>query len=461
MYEAYLNVIDQYKDTICGLSDFLWAHPETAFEEVEGAKEMCRILEEFGFEVTRGVAGIPTAFTASFGSGKPHFGILAEYDGLSGMSQQAGKTEPESIPGCDDGHGCGHNLFAGGSLAAALAVKSYIAEKGAGKVTLFGCPAEEGGGGKVFMVRDGVFKDVDAVVSWHPEKMYQPRTRPALANVKVKYKFVGTPSHAGASPHLGRSALDALELMNVGTNFLREHMPLTSRVHYAILDAGGTAANQVQSHAEAMYMIRAVDADQVRELHARVDRIAQGAALMTDTTMTSQVVAGYSNIILIPTLIQTAYEAMIDTPLPVPSEEELEFARELRKNMPLTKEQEAMPLYADHVRVPPPPVPHGGSTDTADVSWNCPTVQMHIGTWAIGTPGHSWQVVSQGTSSYAHKALLYAGKAVAGTIFRLFENPELVEKAWKEHFEQTGGEYVCPIPDTIQPPIPEHILQNA
>lgn len=457
MYEAYLNVIDQHKDTICGLSDFLWEHPETAFAEVKGAKELCRILEGFGFEVTRGVAGIPTAFTASFGSGKPHFGILAEYDGLSGMSQQAGKTEPESIPGCDDGHGCGHNLFAGGSLAAALAVKAYIAEKGTGKVTLFGCPAEEGGGGKVFMVRAGVFKDVDAIVSWHPEKMYQPRTRPALANVKVKYKFIGTPSHAGASPHLGRSALDALELMNVGTNFLREHMPLTSRVHYAILDAGGTAANQVQSHAEALYMIRAVDADQVRELHARVDRIAQGAALMTDTTMTSEVVAGYSNIILIPTLIQTAYEAMIDTPLPVPSEEELEFARQLRKNMPLTKAEEAMPLYADHVRTPPPPVAHGGSTDTADVSWNCPTVQMHIGTWAIGTPGHSWQVVSQGKSSYAHKALLYAGKAVAGTIFRLFENPELVEKAWKEHFEQTGGEYVCPIPDGIEPAIPEHI----
>ena len=459
MYESYLSAIDQYQDEICGLSDFLWANPETAYTEVKGSAELCRILEAHGFEVKRGVANIPTAFTASFGSGKPYFGVLAEYDALSGMSQQAGKTEPMSIPGLDEGHGCGHNLFAAGSLAAVLAVKEYIAEKGTGKVTLFGCPAEEGGAGKVFMAREGVFKGVDAVVSWHPEKMYQPRTRIALANVKVKYKFIGTPSHAGGSPHLGRSALDALELMNVGTNFLREHMPLTSRVHYAILDAGGTAANQVQSHAEALYMIRAVDAEEVRDLHARVDRIAQGAALMTDTTVTSTLVAGYSNIIIIPTLVQTAYEAMIDTPLPVPSEEELEFARQLRKNMPLTKAEEAMPLYADHVRVPPPPAAHGGSTDTADISWNCPTVQMHIGNWAIGTPGHSWQVVSQGTSSYAHKSLLYAGKAVAGTIFRLFENPELVEKAWKEHAELTQGGYVCPIPDHIQPPIPAHIKE--
>lgn len=457
MYESYLSAIDKHQDQICGLSDFLWAKAELPYTEVEGSKELCRILEELGFEVTRNVANIPTAFTASYGSGKPHFGVLAEYDGLSGMSQQAGATEPKSIPGLDNGHGCGHNLFAGGSLAAVIAVKAYIEEKGTGKVTLFGCPAEEGGGGKVFMVRAGLFKDVDTIVSWHPESFYQPRTRTALANVKVKYKFTGTAAHAGACPHLGRSALDALELMNVGTNFLREHMPLTSRVHYAILDAGGTAANQVQSHAEALYMIRALDAEEVRELHGRIDRIAQGAALMTDTTMKATVVAGYSNIILIPTLLQTAYESMIDIPLPQPTEEELEFARKLQKTMPLTKAQEAMPLYADHVIAPPPPAAHGGSTDTADVSWNCPTVQMHIGTWVTGTPGHSWQVVSQGTSSYAHKALLYAGKAIAGTIFRLFENPELVEKAWQEHRQQTGGEYICPIPDDIQPPIPEHI----
>lgn len=456
MYESYLKVIDDKAQEVCALSDFLWDNPETAYAEFEGSAMLADKLEEFGFEVTRGVAGIPTAFTACYGSGKPHFGILAEYDGLSGMSQEAGVPEAKSIPGQDNGHGCGHNLFAGGSVAAALAVKAYIEEKGVGKVTLFGCPAEEGGGGKVFMVRGGLFKDVDAVVSWHPEKMYQPRTRMALANVKVKYKFIGTPSHAGGAPHLGRSALDALELMNVGTNFLREHMDLTSRVHYAILDAGGTAANQVQSHAEALYMIRALDAEAVRDLHARVDRIAQGAALMTDTTVTSKVVAGYSNIVLIPTLIQTAYEAMLDTPLPVPSEEEKAFARELRKNMPLmTKKEKEMPLYADHVDAPPPPAPHGGSTDTADVSWNCPTVQMHIGTWAIGTPGHSWQGVSQGKSSYAKKALLYAGKAVAGTIFRLFENPELVKKAWEEHYAQTGGNYISTIPDDIKPPLVE------
>lgn len=455
MYESYLNVIDQKAQEVCAISDALWANPETAYGEFESSEMLAQKLEEFGFEVKRNVADIPTAFTASFGSGKPHFGVLAEFDALSGMSQVGGKPDEESIPGQENGHGCGHNLFAGGSVAAVLAVKAYIEQKGAGKVTLFGCPAEEGGGGKVFLVRAGAFKDVDAIVSWHPECFYQPRTRIALANVKVKYKFIGTPSHAGASPHLGRSALDALELMNVGTNFLREHMDLTSRVHYAILDAGGTAANQVQSHAEALYMIRAVDADAVRELHERIDRIAQGAALMTDTTVTSKVVAGYSNIIIIPTLVQTAYEAMLDTPLPVPTQEEIAYGKELQSHLTLNKQQQAAPLFADHVNTPPAPMAHGGSTDTADVSWNCPTVQMHIGTWVTGTPAHSWQAVSQGTTSYAKKAMLYAGKAVAGTIFRLFENPELVKKAWEEHFEQTGGNYICPIPDDVQPALVE------
>jgi len=248
LYEQYLQTIDRLSEEICAVSDAIWDEAELPYGEYRSSRLLCKTLEEHGFTVTRGVAGIPTAFTATYGSGSPSLGVLAEYDALSGMSQVGASAEKQSIPGKDSAHGCGHNLFAAGSLAAVLAVQAYIKETGKGRITLFGCPAEEGGAGKVFMVRDGVFAGTDAIVSWHPEKMYMVRTRPALANVSINYSFEGIAAHAGGSPEKGRSALDAVELMNVGCNFLREHMDLTSRIHYAFLDAGGTAPNMVQSH---------------------------------------------------------------------------------------------------------------------------------------------------------------------------------------------------------------------
>ena len=434
-YEKYLSYIDEKSDEICKVSDLIWDSPETSFEEYTAVKILTEKLKENGFHVTTGISGIPTAFTATYGEGKPSLGILAEYDGLSGMSQKACSTEKYSIEGKDRNHACGHNLFAAGSLAAALAVKEYVKDKKCGSITLFGCPGEEGGAGKVYMARDGVFNDIDSVVSWHPESMYMVRTRPALANVKVDYTFEGIAAHAGANPDKGRSALDALELMNIGANFLREHMPLTARVHYAILDAGGDAPNMVQSHAKVRYMIRDTDAESVQSLKERVDRIAEGAALMTDTKVTSRVNSAYANLITIPTLQATANEAMNDIPLPVPTKEELEFGKALQETMTLTSEQKSEPPYAVKVLPPAPPVAHGGSTDTADVSWNAPTVQMHIATWVKGTPGHSWQSEAQGKSSYAKKAMLYAGKAVAGTLLRLLESPELLQKAKEEHIQ--------------------------
>ena len=451
LYEKFLSVIDSCKEQLCEISDYLWDHPETGYAEFLAAEKLCRFLEDNGFAVTRNFKGIPTAFQASCGTGYPHLGILAEYDGLDGMSQQADVAEKRPIPGQEKSHGCGHNLFAAGSVAAALAVKAYVTEIGVGRVTLFGCPAEEGGGGKVFLARDGAFSEVDAIVSWHPESMYMVRTRPALANVKVRYDFAGTAAHAGANPDKGRSALDAAELMNIGVNFLREHMDSSSRVHYAFLDAGGTAPNMVQSHASLLYMIRATDAASVRELHGRVSRIAQGAAMMTDTAVREQVTSGYANLITIPTLQAVANEAMHDIPVPVPSEQELEFGTKLQQTMTLTEAQKKTGIYADHVLDPAPPVAHGGSTDTADVSWNCPTVQMHIGTWVVGTPGHSWQSAVQSRSSYAKKAMLYAGKAVASTILRLMEDPEKLELAKAEHREKTAEGYVCALPADAKP----------
>lgn len=460
-YEKYLNVIDEKHDIFYNISDSLWENPEIPFHEYEAAKLITAELEKEGFTVTRGVAGMPTAFTATYGSGSPKLGILAEYDALSGMSQVGCITEKKSIPGIDAGHGCGHNLFAGGSVAAAFAVKAYIEATGKGSITLFGCPAEEGGGGKVFMARDGIFDGIESVVSWHPEAMNMVRTRPALANVKVDYAFEGIAAHAGAAPHRGRSALDAVELMNVGCNFLREHMELTSRVHYAILDAGGTAPNQVQSHAVVRYMIRAVDSEGVRDLHARIDRIAQGAALMTDTTVTSRVTSAYSSLVTIPTLQATANETLHDVPVPQATEEELTFAKELQKTFKVPKEKEHLPPYANNVLDPAPPVAHGGSTDTADVSWVTPTVQLHIGTSVVGTPGHSWQSVANNRGSFAKKSMLFAGKIVAGTLMRLIDDPTLVEKAKAEHLEKTGGQYICPIPADLLPDTPENLGKHG
>ena len=453
MYQEYLKIIDDRAADFCGISDFLWDNAELPYGEYNAVEHITGYLRKEGFTITNNVANIPTAFTATFGSGKPHLGVLAEYDALAGLSQAADVTEATERPGSTVGHGCGHNLFAGGSVAAVTAIKAYIEKTGKGSITLFGCPAEEGGAGKVFMVREGVFKGIDAIVSWHPEKMYMVRTRPSLANVRVTYSFKGIAAHAGGSPHLGRSALDAVELMNVGCNFLREHMPLSARVHYAIVDAGGEAPNLVQSHAAVVYMIRDSDAESVQALKARVDKIAQGAALMTETTMESEVTSGYSNLITIPTLQATANESMQSIPVPVPTEEELAFGKALQATMILTNEQKNMPTFADHVLEPAPPTPHGGSTDTADVSWNCPTVQMHIGNWVVGTPGHSWQSTVQSRGTYAKRAMLYAGKAVAGTIMRLLDRPETLAQAQREHAEKTVAGYVCPLPAGLMPEI--------
>ncbi len=453
LYENYLSVIDEKAEEIKGIADYIWDNPELCFHEEKAVAMLTKKLEENGFTVTRNLVGIPTAFKATYGSGSPSLGILAEYDAVEGFSQVGGIAEKKSIEGQTATHCCGHNLFAAGSFAAALAVKAYIEKTGKGSITLYGCPAEEGGGGKVFMARDGAFEGTEAIVSWHPEAFYMVRTRPALANVKVNYTFEGIASHAGAAPHLGRSALDAVELMNVGANFLREHMDLSCRLHYAILDAGGEAPNMVQSHATVCYMIRANDSESVRSLHARVDKIAQGAALMTETEVTSEITSAYSNLITIPTLQKTANEAMHDVPVPVPTEEELAFAKALQATIPLTAEQKAQPSLAIAVRDPAPPVAHGGSTDTADVSWVCPTVQMHIANHTTGTPGHSWQSSAQSRASFSKRAMLYAGKAVAQTLMRLMDDPALVEQAKKEHFEKTGGKYICPIPASMKPDI--------
>ena len=451
MYEEYLDAIRACEDEIFSVSDGIWDFAETAYGEYRSMRLLSGALEKHGFTVSRGLAGIPTCFVASYGHGSPVIAIQAEYDALDGLSQQADLAEPAPIPGRQTGHGCGHNLFAGGSFAAALAVKAYLESRGSGTVRFYGCPAEEGGSGKVFMVREGLYEGVDAVVSWHPATFHMVRTRPSLANVCVDYTFSGVAAHAGGSPEKGRSALDAAELMNIGTNFLREHMNTDYRIHYAFLDCGGTAPNVVQARATVRYLIRATDQKAVRELKRRVDLIAGGAAMMTETQVSQSFHSGYADLITIPTLQRLANEALHDTPVPQPTQEDLQFAKALQATMPGAEELLAHAPYPTAVRDPAPPVSHGGSTDTADVSWNCPTVQLHIGTWMNGTPGHSWQAVAQGKSAFAKQALLFAGRSVAGTVMRLFDRPEDLAQAKREHAEKTKSGYVCPIPKEILP----------
>lgn len=452
MYESYLKAVDENREKILEISDAIYDFAETCYGEFRSSECLEDALEQEGFTVERGAGGIPTCFIATYGSGKPVIAIQAEYDALAGLSQKPCAVKPTPVKGRTNAHGCGHNLFAAGSFGAALAIKKYLEETGKGTLRLYGCPAEEGGAGKVFMVREGLYKDVDAVVSWHPTTFHMVRTRPSLANVKVEYSFKGIAAHAGGSPEKGRSALDAVELMNVGANYLREHMKTTYRLHYAMTDNGGEAPNVVQSHAAVVYLMRADTAKEAQELKRRVDLIAKGAAMMTETRMSKKVISAYSDLITVKALQTLADEAMRDTALPVPTEEDLAYAKALQKTMPgLTEEQKAKSPYATEVLIPAPPKPHGGSTDTADVSWNCPTVQMHIGNWVEGTPGHSWQAVSQGKSHFAQEATLYASKCVSGTVIRLFERPEVLAEVKREHAEKTKGGYVCPLPKNVKP----------
>lgn len=341
------------------------------------------------------------------------------------------------------------------SLGAAIAIKRFLeTQKCPGTVILFGCPGEEGGSGKAFMARDGVFDELDAALCWHPDENTGVRVQTSLANCQVLYKFNGKAAHAGAEPHLGRSALDAVELMDVGANYLREHMIDQARVHYAITDAGGFSPNVVQPHAEVLYLIRAPRSAQVKELYERVNDIARGAALMTGTTVEIDFVKACSDTILNDTLQRVLYEKMAQIGVPEITEADEAFARELTEKA-LMEYPKADPVHPIHDEL----LPYTGqieyecgSTDVGDVSWVCPTVQAKAATWAFGTPCHSWQAVTQGVMPLAHKMTLYIAKSLAAMGAELMVNAELLERAKQEHRRLVGPEgYVCPIPKGVKP----------
>ena len=452
----YLSVIDEKADMLDALSDYLWDNAETAFEEFKSAAYMVDLLKKEGFEVEENLTGIPTAFSGRFGHGKPVIGVLGEFDALSGLQQEAEAFEKKPIPGKVCGQGCGHNLFGMASVGAAISIKKYLEEsKSEGTVIFFGTPAEEGGSGKSFMARDGAFDELDAAVTWHPAATTNVKTNLSLANYQVVYRFDGVPSHAGGKPEAGRSALDALELMNVGVQFLREHMTDHCRVHYAITDTGGYSPNVVQGHAEAIYLIRAPKNQEVKELYERVNKIAAGAALMTETKESHEFIKACSNTVINNVLVHVMYSRMEEIPVPVPTEEDLEFAKKLSKTglagMPGVDPEN--PLHPE-VRPLAPSDQQHGSTDVGDVSWVCPTVQLNAATWAVGTAAHSWQAVSQGKRPWAHKMARYAAKIMAATAVELIKYPEVLEDAKKEHLENVA-------PTGYEPPIPADVKPKA
>jgi len=449
----YLSVIDEKRQLLEDTANYLWDNPELAFTEFKSAKYLCDVLRSEGFAVEENLAGIATAFSGAFGSGKPVIGILGEFDALSGLSQVAGITEPKSAGGTA-GHGCGHNLLGTGSLGAAIAVKKYLEETGApGTVIYFGCPGEEGGSGKSFMARDGVFDCLDAAITWHPGDQTKVRTIKSLANYQIQYRFDGVASHAGGKPELGRSALDAVELMNVGVQFLREHIPSSCRIHYAITDAGGFSPNVVQAHAEVLYLIRGVDNRIVAELYDRVNDIAKGAALMTGTKESHDFIKACSNTVPNEPIQRRLQTIMENIPSPKPTAEEEDYARRIAVET-LGHVPTADPEHPLWWEVGPyePERQEFGSTDVGDVSWVCPTAQIYTAVAARGTPGHSWQETAQVRTSFAHRMTAYGAKVMAAGVVALLTEPELLEAAKAEHRRRVGPEgYEPPIPKDVKP----------
>ena len=470
-----IRVIDEKQALLDDVNDSIWEYAETAFQEFKSMDKLCKALEQEGFKVEKGVGDIPTAFTGTYGHGKPVIGLLGEFDALSGLSQVGGCPEKKALVPGGAGHGCGHNCLGTASLAAAIAVKNYLEHnlQVSGTVIYFGCPGEEGGSGKAFMAREGVFKDLDAAITWHPSSTNNVTSGSSLANYQVKYRFYGTSAHAAGDPHLGRSALDAVELMNVGVQFLREHMIDEARVHYAILDAGGYSPNVVQPYAEVLYLIRSPKNSQVEELYQRVNKIAQGAALMTETRMEMEFIKGCSNTIPNNVLEAQLYENFKEIGVPKYTPEEHEFARQIIAHYeagPNAMDGAAGTTKAWGKELAEYQAEHGvslndfllslqsydkacaGSTDVGDVSWNCPTAQIHVVTTAAKTPGHSWQFTSCNRTSIAHKGVNCAGKVMGATVIDLIENPEIIKKANEEFLERLEGEtYKCPIPAGIKP----------
>lgn len=472
-----LESVDRNRALYEALSDRIWGFAETGFQERASAAAIADRLESEGFTVDRGIAGMETAFVGSYGSGSPVVAVLGEYDALPGLSQAASLPEQKELDSGKAGHGCGHNLLGIGALAAAVAAKDFLRGSGVhGTVRYYGCPGEEFGCGKTFLVRAGVFGDVDLAFCWHPSDInavWQART---LANLSVYFRFRGKASHAAASPHLGRSALDAVELTNVGANYLREHIVPEARLHYAITNPGGRAPNVVQASAESFYYCRAPRIAQAREIYDRLCDVARGAALMTGTNLEIVFAQGLSDYVPNLVLGEHLQKCMEEAGGPAFDAADLELAEKFRAT--LTEAEKAAilgqlrmtqgpavleaiggspldsvvgPLFRGDICLP-------GSTDVGDVSQVVPTGQIVYAAAALGTQAHSWQNTAQAGSSIGRKGMLAAGRALGLAAAAAFLDPALVERAREEHASKVGDSYSSPIPETIEP---EDVLRSV
>ena len=468
------KIIDDNSQMLQDLSDKIWEYAELSMMEHKSTAAYLEILRAEGFKVNDNLCGMATAFSASYGEGRPVIGLLGEYDALSGLSQVPGSTQKEPLVEGGCGQGCGHNLLGAASLGAAIAIKEAIkAGHLKGTVVFYGCPGEEGCAGKTFMARDGQFRDLDAALTWHPSDVNEVCTGSNAASIQVEYCFTGTAAHAASDPHLGRSALDAAELMNVGVQFLREHMEAKCAVHYSFADAGGLSPNVVQPTAKLIYMVRGETVRKAKALLKRVNNIARGAALMTDTEMEWRQIDGTSSTVSNEVLEQLLYKNMNEAPLPLYTVDEITFAAGLRttysvSGLPgkLTNENRKLRSFVaektkngrsaiNHFVFPYYPSNrfNPGSSDVGDVSWLTPTAQFDAVTIPSGCPAHSWQTVSSGKTSLAHKGMLYAAKVLAAATADLMEDPDLVAKARAEFRETTAEGYDCPISKDIVPTI--------
>ena len=457
------------------MSDRIWGFAEPRFQEYDSSRLQQEYLKARGFSIRADLAGEETAFIAEYGSGKPVLAFLGEFDALSSLEQEADSTERRPVPGKTNGHGCGHHLLGTAAVAAADALKTYMESHGLlGTIRYYGCPAEENAGGKAYLVRDGFFNDCDAAITWHPSTTNKTMMADKyLSNFRVFFTFHGISSHAAGAPELGRSALDAVEIMDIGVNYMREHMIDEARVHGAITNPGGIAPNVIPSEAQILYAIRAPKVTQVKKLYERMCDIARGAALITGTTVDIKQVAAYSNVIENDTLEDIMYENMRHF-VPIGyTEEELAYARRFQeviteldkeglkdlisilsgRDKEKKRQMEESPML-DFVLERHVSFGGGGSTDVGDVSWVVPTGKVDINCYAAGTALHSWQAVAQGKAPAAHKGMLTAAKIMACTGAELLEKPELLERIKEDWLEKLDGEtYPEPLPKDVKPEI--------
>jgi len=413
----------------------IWGHAELGFNEIKSTAELQGLLKGNGFTIEAGVSGMPTAFVAtySYGNGGPTLGLLAEFDALPGLSQDTAFSKKPIIEGAG-GHACGHNLFGTASAAASIALKEWlIKNKKAGTIKLYGTPAEEGGSAKVYMVRDGLFNGVDAVLHWHPSSANDASPSSCLSIKQTMFRFYGRSAHAAAAPDAGRSALDGLESMNFMVNMMREHIPQDARIHY-IISKGGLAANVVPDFAEAEFMVRHPDARMVEEIWNRIVKAAEGAASGTETTMKYEVISGSYNLVPNETLARQMYNNLVVVGGVNYTPEEAAFAKEIQKTLPKAPDLSQAQIVQ--------PFKTGGffpaSTDVGDITWVVPTVGLGTATWVPGAPAHSWQAVATGGMSIGQKAMLNAAKTIAMTGVDLFNNPSILQKAKDELAQRVG-----------------------